>query len=479
MNTQVEVLAGTHLVARTAGAVLVVAHRESGPPDDDSIAARTMTSLLDIVREVSVGATARRGRAVARLATTWLMSMPEGSEEEAEFGIVTPDGRSVAVLLHGGITAVLADGVRIEVLRGRDAGFTVDRLVSPAPAVGVGLFVDDDSGHTASALPSRGVFALNEGITPGSGAVLWRGEKTEPATARARAADPEGVSADAATIDLRKRGSGRGDSEPGTRIGPTDSGERRQARPVPRPLDNPQARAADPENAELRESEPGTPAPDRAGHPEREPTEREGPRRAVRDSTSADSGPSAIDPDLAETLAPASGRERVAAAQPPGDRGPAAVVKGVECARGHLNDPRVSCCAVCGIRLDPRTDVLVDGVRPPLGVLVLDDGTSYVLDSDCVLGREPEHAGAVSRGARPIRLPDRSGGMSRVHAEIRLVDWDVTVIDRGSANGTHILQPSRPDWVRAAPGHQVVLRPGAQVLIGGRTFGFDSPHGRR
>src|SRR5690606_33720240 len=88
--TQVEVLAGTHLVARTAGAVLMVAHREPGPPDANSIAARTMTALLGIVREVSVGTTARRGRAVARLATTWLMSMPEGAEDEAEFGIVTP-----------------------------------------------------------------------------------------------------------------------------------------------------------------------------------------------------------------------------------------------------------------------------------------------------------------------------------------------------------------------------------------------------
>lgn len=494
MSTQVEVLAGRHLVARAAGAVLVVAHRGAGAPDGNSIAARTMVALLDIVREVSIGATARRGRAVARLATRWLMSMPEGSEEEAEFGIVTPDGHSVAVLLHGGVTAVLAGAERVEVLRGRDAGFTVDRLVSPAPEVGIGLFVDDDSGRTAAALPSRGVCALTEGSTPGSGAVLWQGETTEPSRAQVQMDDPEGVSAETATIDLRKRARGRRDSEAIVRFGRTDLGDHPQARQAQMTPEASESKAAGPGPTPRKpaphESDPAEATSAGPVRPEREPTERDEPRpdrRGGRASADAIAGPApAVDPDLVETLVPASERGRAASRSVPpapgtpgsADRGPATVVKGVECSRDHLNDPRVSFCAVCGIRMDQPTRVLVDGARPPLGVLVLDDGTSYVLDSDCVLGREPEQAGAVGRGARPIRLPDRSGGMSRVHAEIRLVDWDVTVVDRGSANGTHVMQPGRPDWVRASPGHQVVLRPGAQVLIGGRTITFDSPHGR-
>ncbi|WP_280502807.1 FHA domain-containing protein [Nocardia farcinica] len=407
MNSQVEVIPGAHLVARTAGAVLVVAHRGAAAPDADSIAARTMAALLDIVREVSIGATARRGRAVARQATTWLMSMPEDAEGRAEFGILTPDRRNVAVLLHGGITAVLDAEDHREVLRGSDAGFTVDRMVAPAPSVGIGLFVDEQAAEPVVALPARGVFALDEGVTPGAGAVMWRA-----------------------------------------------------------------------------------------------PTEHDGPRPATP-------GASAIDPDLIETLAPASERGGTAdtpsggvaglgsaaaessspQAVPPGrlssgaggtdGRSGGVVVPGVECARRHFNDPRVSFCVVCGIRMDRQPRVPVEGIRPPLGVLVLDDGTSYALDTDCVLGREPEQTGAVRRGARPIRLPDRSGGMSRVHAEIRRVDWVVPVVDRGSANGTHVKQPGRPDWVRAVPGHPVVLRPGAQVLIGGRTFTVDSAPRRR
>ncbi|QIS07495.1 FHA domain-containing protein [Nocardia brasiliensis] len=180
--------------------------------------------------------------------------------------------------------------------------------------------------------------------------------------------------------------------------------------------------------------------------------------------------------DLQETVVPTSARTPHRAEVE--SRGPGVVVKGFKCARDHLNDPRVSFCAVCGIRMDQLTCVLTDGVRPPLGLLLLDDGTSFVLDSDCVLGREPEHAPAVARGAHPVRLEDRSGGMSRAHAEIRLVDWDVTVVDGGSTNGTHIRQPGHQDWSRAIPGHPVKLIPGAQVQLGSRTVTFDSQHGQ-
>ncbi len=188
--------------------------------------------------------------------------------------------------------------------------------------------------------------------------------------------------------------------------------------------------------------------------------------------------PAARDADLEETVVPGEalaprGRDGGVVAEARG-----VVVKGFKCARDHLNDPRVSFCAVCGIRMDQLTCILTDGIRPPLGLLLLDDGTSFVLDNDCVLGREPEHAEAVARGARPVRVEDHSGGMSRAHAEIRLMDWDVTVVDGGSTNGTHVRQPSHQDWTRAIPGHPVKLTPGAQIQLGGRVATFDSQHGQ-
>ena len=155
------------------------------------------------------------------------------------------------------------------------------------------------------------------------------------------------------------------------------------------------------------------------------------------------------------------------------------LVKGFRCSRNHHNDPRVSFCSVCGIRMDQRTGVLVDGRRPPLGLLVLDIGSTFVLDDNYLLGRNPEVDEAViSSRLRPIRLDDDSGTLSRVHAEIRLEGWDVLLIDRGSANGSFIAAAGQSGWNRLAPQRPVVLTPGTHVRIGRRVFTFESAHAR-
>ncbi|MGW4848279.1 FHA domain-containing protein [Nocardia brasiliensis] len=797
MNRQIEVLPGAHLVASAGGVVVVVAHRSVTPVTPASIAGRTMTALLGIVARVAADEPRRSGRTVARHATNWLMSLENGDEDAVEFGVLTPTDTGLAVFLHGGVSAILDAGPRTEILRGREAGFTVDRVVLPAPSVGAGLFVDE-AGLDIETLPPRGIFTLTEGTAPGAGAVLWFGANealggggvpqaegaAESSAARHAASPPVptlGITQAAATTqpppastgithppkdvrpdtappaalpsatDLRKHpdparvhgagdgatgagasrgaaaggdpagaalesdsGSGPGDgfsgapqssasgagssgfvprgagsaheavgaddrptrymppagtdraasaesgtsaatgggasgdderpttympparSERAARSGvaagrgdaPTDhvdsgavprgSSRSEQAARGSKPGDGDAPSgyvAADRDSVEGGDGRPGTsmspPGGDAPteyvasgavksalGDPDRErraaggdaPTEyvdsgaigsvlggsggsgrggsspgseaagggafgkrvtdvgRGGDSGAVgnrgagavgeddseassvlgdavQDSGVADerptsymppagvtpprlvkpnmvapqegrpsdtgpqeravhdrgSGPvhyggSASEIDMQETVVPTSARTpRVPEVE---SSDPGVVIKGFKCARDHLNDPRVSFCAVCGIRMDQLTCVLTDGVRPPLGLLLLDDGTSFVLDADCVLGREPEHAEAVSRGARPVRLEDRSGGMSRAHAEIRLVDWDVTVVDGGSTNGTHIRQPGHQDWSRAIPGHPVKLVPGAQVQLGSRVVTFDSQHGQ-
>ncbi len=171
---------------------------------------------------------------------------------------------------------------------------------------------------------------------------------------------------------------------------------------------------------------------------------------------------------------------RPAAPRPGAPAGPAhVVVKGFRCSRNHHNDPRVSFCSVCGIRMDQRTGVLVGGRRPPLGLLVLDIGATFVLDDNYLLGRNPEVDDAVIRSRlRPIRLDDDSGTLSRVHAEIRLEGWDVLMIDRGSANGSFVAAPGQSGWTRLQPHQPVVLAPGMHVRIGRRTFTFESAHAR-
>ncbi|MFJ9368951.1 FHA domain-containing protein [Nocardia sp. NPDC101769] len=346
MSARVEVVSGSHLVASLDGVVVVVAHRDSRPLTAESDAVAVLDKLLDLVAEASSRETRRTGRTFARLVSTWLMARED--EENVEFGVLTPGTRGLAVFLHGRVTAILEGEQRCEVMHGRDAGFSVDRVVGPAPARAAAVFVDD--GEPRATLPPPGVFALRDGRVPGSGAVMWR------------------------------------------------------------------------------EDAPDTPV-------------------------------GGVGKNASHTI-------------PAG-----VVVHGYDCARGHLNDPRASLCAACGIRMEPMAGVLTEGIRPPLGVLLLDDGTSYVLDSDLVIGREPERSDQVRRGAQAIRIPDTSGGMSRVHAEIRLAGWDVLVMDRGSANGTHIRPPGRPDWVRAAPGQPTVLKPDSQLLLGGRVFTFNSPIG--
>lgn len=369
MTARVEVVPGRHLVACVDGVVVVVAHRDSSVIGAASEAIAVLDKVLELVGEAASRETRRTGRTFARLVSTWLMGRAD--EEQVEFGVLTPGKRGLAVFLHGRVTAVLEGADDREVLHGRDAGFSVDRVVSPAPERAAAVFVDD--GEPRTSLPRASVWSLRDGRVPGSGAVMWLGEKV---------------------------------NTPGPRIA-----------------------------------------------------------TGAQDPVSRDSGSARI-------IAPAAIPAGIETA-PTG-----VVVHGFKCARGHLNDPRVSFCVVCGIRMEQLTCVLTPGIRPPLGVLLLDDGTSYVLDSDLVIGREPARSRQVRRGAQAIRIPDASGGMSRVHAEIRLMDWDVLVMDRGSANGTHIRPPGRPDWIRAAPGHPTVLAPGSQLLLGGRVFTFDSPHGR-
>ncbi|WP_232662489.1 FHA domain-containing protein [Pseudonocardia sp. TRM90224] len=154
--------------------------------------------------------------------------------------------------------------------------------------------------------------------------------------------------------------------------------------------------------------------------------------------------------------------------------------RGHLCARGHLNDPRSHFCVLCGIRMNERTGVLVVGQRPPLGLLVFDDGATYTVDAEYLVGRMPEADTRVRSGAlRSIVVEDRSGAVSRVHAEIRINGWDVLITDSGSRNGTFIAGPSEPGWTPLPPGRPRRMVPGTRVRMGGRTFVFESPSGVR
>lgn len=153
------------------------------------------------------------------------------------------------------------------------------------------------------------------------------------------------------------------------------------------------------------------------------------------------------------------------------------LVQGIVCSRSHFNAPDASYCSSCGISMVHLTHNLVTQPRPPLGFLVFDDGSTFSLDGRYVLGREPEHDALVQSGeARPICLDDRQLSVSRVHAEIRLKEWDVVLADRNSTNGTFVWEAARNEWARVTPEVPVALTPGARAAVGQRTFIYETPH---
>lgn len=159
---------------------------------------------------------------------------------------------------------------------------------------------------------------------------------------------------------------------------------------------------------------------------------------------------------------------------------PPARVLGVSCSRGHFNDPEAYYCAQCGISLVQQTMNLVEGDRPSLGFLVFDDGATYTLDIDYVVGREPHGDPRVrADDARALLLDDTARTVSRVHAEVRLDGWRVTVVDRGSTNGSFVWSNATGTWQRLTPGEVVPLEPGLHASFGQRVFRFESPHDQR
>jgi FHA domain-containing protein len=152
------------------------------------------------------------------------------------------------------------------------------------------------------------------------------------------------------------------------------------------------------------------------------------------------------------------------------------MVWGGDCKNGHFNDPRSHYCAVCGIGMAQLTIVPKLAPRPPLGVLVLDDGMALRLDTDYVMGRDPERAEDVRSGkARPARVDDTSGSVSRRHLRVRLNEWNVELLDLGSVNGTHVQLPGATEFRQLASNQPVQIWPGTTVRLGAsRSFRYES-----
>ena len=147
------------------------------------------------------------------------------------------------------------------------------------------------------------------------------------------------------------------------------------------------------------------------------------------------------------------------------------LIDGTVCARMHFNPPEAMFCRECGMSMHEVTGNVRRQPRPPLGVLLVDDGRGFTLDRDYVIGREPVLDGDVAAGrATPLRITDPKGTVSRLHLRVSLVGWQVEVRDLGSANGSVLYRQGGPRPL--APLDVAVLDPGARVGVGRRTVQF-------
>jgi hypothetical protein len=146
-------------------------------------------------------------------------------------------------------------------------------------------------------------------------------------------------------------------------------------------------------------------------------------------------------------------------------------VDGVLCERKHFNAPDATLCRACGGSVHSIPRNMRRQPRPPLGVLLIDDGRGYPLDRDFVIGREPVLDGDVAAGrATPLQMSDAEGSVSRLHLRISLVGWQVEVHDLCSSNGSVLYQTGIPRTL--APMEAAVLDPGARVDVGKRAVQF-------
>ncbi|CAO5180883.1 FHA domain-containing protein [Frankia sp. AiPs1] len=150
-------------------------------------------------------------------------------------------------------------------------------------------------------------------------------------------------------------------------------------------------------------------------------------------------------------------------------------VEGVLCSNGHFNHPQAPYCAECGQSLAQQAGRTVWGPRPPVGILVFDDGMTLTVDMDLVIGRQPDRDDSVRAGtARALPVEDGESAISRVHAIVTLNGWDAVITDQGSANGTYIAPPEATVWTPLNPHQPAPLVPGTRVQVGKRTFVFNS-----
>lgn len=167
---------------------------------------------------------------------------------------------------------------------------------------------------------------------------------------------------------------------------------------------------------------------------------------------------------LAPIETPSRGSEMEHQYEPP--REPPRLL-GVWCDAGHVTSPENGECRVCGLAVPRQAPILV--ARPPLGVLIFDNGDRVEVDRPVVLGRDPKAVSSPDPETPVLHaVASATGQVSRTHAEIRADGWDVVLTDLDAMNGTALTLPGASPMA-IEPGVPTLITPGARVDLGGES----------
>jgi hypothetical protein len=141
-------------------------------------------------------------------------------------------------------------------------------------------------------------------------------------------------------------------------------------------------------------------------------------------------------------------------------------VLGAYCTNGHFTDSRKISCLFCPGEVEFGN--YGSAPRPQLGVLHFDTGEVVDLTTTVSIGRKPVES--IDESIHVVAFSD-DGLLSRAHVDVMVIDWDVVVVDRQSANGTFITYPDGRT-VSARPHFETTIDNGTVVSFGEHSFRF-------
>ena len=205
----------------------------------------------------------------------------------------------------------------------------------------------------------------------------------------------------------------------------------------------------------------------------------------VGPGAAAPSMPPGVAFDLVEGTVPGSGamlQLAVAApssAAPPATSAPAAssYTAGSDAGFGSAGSsaaPRGASAAASGAASGEQTAFWRPDSAAP--VLRFDDGMVVTVDEDLVLGRRPDNHELVTSGsARAVPIADTQNVLSSAHAALQRSGREVSLVDLGSLNGTHVAGPEATEWTQLEPGVAHPLSDGDRLLLGWTVITFEQP----